>query len=376
MFFTKLHRMKITVLLIFLGIMNVQAQDSYNLVVGTYTNACESDGIYVYDFNTATLSYKLKSNTSNVISPSYLAVSPGNNLIYSVNEDGAKSSISAFKYTAASGKLGLLNKKDAKGADPCYIINDEKNVIAANYSGGSISVFAKKPDGSLTDAIQVVKHSGSSINKKRQEKPHVHMVYFSPDKKHVFVNDLGTDAIYIYSYDPDGGDKTLLLTETIKVKPGNGPRHLAFSPNGIFFYVLHELSGGLSVYSYMKGKAELMQETTIVSEGFMGVIGAADIHFSNDGKFLYATNRGDANSISVFKVHANGKINLVQRISTQGSSPRNFTIDPNDNYVLVANQNTNNITIFKRDKTTGMLTDTTKKIEICAPACLVFTPNK
>ena len=368
--------MKITVLLMFLGIMKIQAQDNYNLVVGTYTNTCKSEGIYVYDFNTATLNYKLRNSTHNVVNPSYITVSPGNNVIYSVNEDGGKSSISAFKYAPATGKLNLLNKKDAGGADPCYLINDEKNVIVANYSGGSISVFGKKPDGSLTDAKQVVQHSGSGVNKQRQEGPHVHMVYFSPDKKHVFANDMGTDAIYVYSYDPDGGAKTLTLKETIKAKPGSGPRHLAFNPNGIFFYVLHELNGMLSVYSYMNGKVEIMQETTVVSEGFTGAVGAADIHLTSDGKFLYATNRGDANSISVFRVHSNGKVNLVQRISTQGSSPRNFVIDPNDNYVLVANQNTNNITIFRRDKTTGMLTDTTKKIEVCAPACLVFTPNK
>lgn len=191
--------MKITVLLIFLGFMNIHAQDNYNLVIGTYTNTCESKGIYVYDFNTATLNYKLKNSTDNVESPSYLSVSPGNNVIYSVNEDGGKSSISAFKYAPVTGKLSLLNKKDAEGADPCYIINDDKNVIAANYSGGSISVFGKKPDGSLTDPKQVVKHSGSSANRERQEGPHVHMVYFSPDRKHVFVNDLGTDAVYIYN---------------------------------------------------------------------------------------------------------------------------------------------------------------------------------
>lgn len=368
--------MKITVLLVFLGIINVSAQDSHNLIVGTYTNACESEGIYVYNFNAATLEYKLKSNTDNVINPSYLTVSSGNNFIYSVNEDGGKSSISAFKYTPASGKLNFLNKKDAEGADPCYIINDDKNVIAANYSSGSIAVFGKKADGSLTDVKQVVKHSGSSVNKERQESAHVHMVYFSPDKKLVFANDLGTDKVYIYSYNSDGGSNTLVLKESIDVTPGSGPRHLVFNPNGIFFYVLNELTGGLSVYSYSNGKPELVQEATIVSEGFMGKVGAADIHFSNDGKFLYATNRGDANSISVFKVHANGKINLVQRISTQGSAPRNFTVDPSDTYVLVANQNTNNITIFKRDKTTGMLTDTTKKIEVCSPVCLVFTANK
>jgi len=111
-------------------------------------------------------------------------------------------------------------------------------------------------------------------------------------------------------------------------------------------------------------------------EGFMAKNGGADIHFSNDGKYLYATNRMDANSISVFRVHANGLVNLVQQISTQGAGPRNFTVDPTDGYILVANQNTNNITIFKRDKSTGMLTDTKKKIELCSPVCLVFTANK
>ena len=368
--------MRIAVLLVSLIGMTVNAQNNYNLLVGTYTNECKSEGIYVYDFNVATLEFKAKGNTHGIVNPSYLCVSKDNNVVYSVNEDGNKSGVSAFKYTPANGKLNLLNAKDSRGADPCYIINDDKNVIVANYTGGSVAVFGKKQDGSLTDVKQVVQHSGNSINKERQEKAHVHMVHFSPDKKYLFVNDLGTDKISIYNYNPDGGNNTLTLKESITVKAGSGPRHLVFHPNGIFFYVLHELDASLSVYSYIKEKVELIQETTIVSEGFVGAVGAADIHFSNDGKFIYATNRGDANSISVFRVHANGRMNLVQRISTQGSSPRNFTIDPTDNYVLVANQKTNNISIFKRDRTTGMLTDTEKKIEVCSPVCLVFTPNK
>ncbi|HYD90717.1 MAG TPA: lactonase family protein, partial [Flavobacterium sp.] len=337
--------MRIAFLLVSLIGMTVNAQNNYNLLVGTYTNECKSEGIYVYDFNVATLEFKAKGNTHGIVNPSYLCVSKDNSVVYSVNEDGNKSGVSAFKYTPANGKLNLLNAKDSQGADPCYIINDDKNVIVANYTGGSVAVFGKKQDGSLTDVKQVVQHSGNSINKERQEKAHVHMVHFSPDKKYLFVNDLGTDKISIYNYNPDGGNNTLTLKESITVKAGSGPRHLVFHPNGIFFYVLHELDASLSVYSYIKEKVELIQETTIVSEGFVGAVGAADIHFSNDGKFIYATNRGDANSISVFRVHANGRMNLVQRISTQGSSPRNFTIDPTDNYVLVANQKTNNISI-------------------------------
>ena len=176
--------MKLAGVLILLGIMNMAAQDNYNLVVGTYTNTCESKGIYVYDFNAVTGEFKAKSNTDDVVSPSYLTVSPDNKFIYSVNEDGKKSTVSAFKYAAATGKVTPLNKKDSKGEDPCYIINDDKNVIVANYTGGSIAVFNKKSDGSLSDAKQVIRHSGKSVNKDRQEGPHVHQVRFSPDMKY------------------------------------------------------------------------------------------------------------------------------------------------------------------------------------------------
>lgn len=368
--------MKRTALLLLLLGMNAMAQD-YNLVVGTYSNTkCESKGIYVYDYNTATTDFKFKNSTDGVINPSFLTVNKSNNIIYSVNEDGDKSNVTAFKYTPGNGKLHQLNKRDAEGADPCYIINDDKNVIVANYSGGSIAVFGKKADGALTDAKQVVQHTGSSANKERQEKAHVHMVHFSPDKKYVFSNDLGTDKIYIYNYNPDGGAATLTLKETIDVKPGSGPRHLVFNPNGIFFYVLNELNATLNAYAYTGQKVELIQEGTLVTKDCTDANGAADIHLSKDGKYLYATNRGEANTITVFKVHANGKLQFVQQIGTQGEGPRNFAIDPTDNYVLVANQNSNSINFFKRDKTTGMLTETTKRIDVCAPVCLVFTSNK
>lgn len=369
--------MKLAVLLLLTVFMNAAAQDNtFNLLIGTYTNTCDSDGIYVYEFNATTGDAKLKGSTAGVVNPSYLTISADNRYVYSVNEDGKKSNVSAFRYFPSSGKLDLLNKKDAKGADPCYIIDNEKHVIAANYSGGSITVFEKKQDGSLTDARQVIKHTGSSVNKERQEAPHVHMVYFTPDKKHVISNDLGTDKIYIYSYHPEEDDKILVLKEIINTKPGSGPRHLAFNPNGIFFYVLHELDASLSVYSFYKGRAELIQQTSIAAREEDCVNGAADIHLSRDGKFLYATNRGNVNTITVFKTHANGKINYVQQIGTAGEVPRNFAIGPKDNFVLVAHQNSNNIVIFKRDKTTGMLTDTNKRLELCSPVCLLFTKNK
>lgn len=368
--------MKLFRMLVLLGFMGANAQDNYNLVVGTYTNDCESEGIYIYDFNVATGEFKPKGNTKNVENPSFLTVSQDNSYIYSVNESGEKSHVNSFKYVPEKGEIDFINKRDSEGADPCYIIADHKNVIAANYSGGTISVFEIKDKGSLTAAKQVVKHSGSSVNKNRQQSPHVHMVYFSPDKKYVIANDLGTDKIYVYKYNPDGDKETLVLKEAFPVKAGSGPRHLAFHPNGIFMYVLQELDASLTVFEFNDGKITKVQEATVAPHAFNGQNGAADIHMSDNGKFLYATNRGDVNTISVFRVHANGRINLIQEINSGGEAPRNFAIAPKGNFVLVGNQKSNYISIFKRDKVTGLLEPTENKIELCAPVCLVFTKNK
>ncbi|MCO6173719.1 lactonase family protein [Flavobacterium sp. NRK F10] len=360
-----------TIISLFL-FMASTAQEHYNLIVGTYTNACFSEGIYVYDFNLQTLEYQLKSHTDKVMNPSYFTLDSEKEHLYSVNENGNESTLSAFRYDPQTGLLNLMNKVDSKGADPCYIINDDKNVISANYTGGTISVFPKKPDGSLADAVQVIEHKGSGPNEKRQEASHLHMVYFSPDHQYVFANDLGSDKIYIYHYHANGGTQTLLLKDEINLKKGSGPRHLVFSPKGNFVYVLQELDGTLSVLEWKKNQLHLIQETTVAPNLFNGINGAADIHMSQDGKFLYVTNRGDANTISVFKVSGNGTLNMIQQISTQGSAPRNFTLSPDDAYVLVANQNTNNIVIYSRNTKNGTLTDTGKRIDLCQPVCLVF----
>ncbi|GGB67376.1 3-carboxymuconate cyclase [Flavobacterium suaedae] len=356
--------------------ISVNAQNDYNLLVGTYTNKCESDGIYVYGYDASSGELKLKGSTKNVDNPSFLTVSADEKTVYAVNESGKKSSVSAFQYMPAEGKLDLIDKKNAKGEDPCHIISDEKNVIIANYTSGNIVVFGRNKKGELTDAKQVVIHSGNSMHP-RQKSSHVHMVQFSPDKKYVLATDLGTDEIYIYDYDPDGGKETLVEQDVKDVKKGSGPRHLVFNPNNTFLYTLHELDGTLSAYYYKDGNMANVQDLTVQPEGMHTEDNsAAEIQITKDGKYIYATNRGGANNISVFKVHANGKINLIQQISTEGIAPRHFTIDPNEQFILVANQISNNIVIFKRDKATGMLEDTGNRVEVCQPVCLVFTKSK
>ena len=352
----------------------LQAQENkFNLIVGTYTKSCDSKGIYVYEFDSNTGDFKLKSNTENIINPSYLTVSNDNKFVYSVSENDKKSSVTAFGYNSKSGKLDFINYQSPNGLNPCYIINDDKNVITANYSSGSISVLGKNNDGSIGEVKQVVQHTGKGINVKRQEAPHAHMVYFSPDKKYVLANDLGTDKVYVYQYNPNSATEVLQLKSSIDVKPGSGPRHLIFSKDGKQVFLLQEMDGTITSFNYARGMLKKVSETTLVAPDFKGDIGAADIHISPDGKFLYATNRGTANDVSAFKILKKGKLEFVQRTSTLGKGPRNFNIDPAGNFLLVGHQYTNEIVIFKRDKTTGMLTNTGKKIELCSPVCLVFT---
>ncbi|MCI9844994.1 lactonase family protein [Flavobacterium pectinovorum] len=353
---------------------NLQAQNKFNLLVGTYTNTCESKGIYVYEFDAASGDFKLKNSSENVVSPSYLSVSADNKFVYAVNENGPQSTVSAFGFNAKSGKINFLNKNDALGADPCHLINDDKNVIVANYSGGNIVVYKKNTDGSISTVQQLIQHEGKGTNPARQEKAHVHMVVFSPDKKFVLSNDLGLDKVFIYKYNPNSKNEMLTLKGSVDVKAGSGPRHLTFSKDGKFVYLIQELDATLTTFSYDKsGSLKKIAETSILPKDFKGGTSAAAIKISPDGKFLYVTDRVDANNISVYKIFKNGGIELVEQQSTLGKGPRDFSIDPTGNYLLVGHQYTNDIIIFKRDKITGKLKDTGKKIELCSPVGLVFT---
>ncbi len=361
-------------LLLVTTITTVQAQKHLiNLIVGTYTNTCYSKGIYVYEFNTDNGHMRLKKSSDSIVNPSFVALSKDEKYIYAVNENGVESTVSAFSFDAVSGRPTFINMESSKGADPCYLINDESNVIVANYTGGNISVFGKKPDGSLTEAKQVIQHFGKGLNAERQEKPHVHMVYFSPDKKYVLSNDLGTDKIYVYNYNPTASTEVLSLKDSVSVKAGSGPRHLTFSKNGKNIYLLQELDGSLTTFDYEDGKLTQIDETSILPADFKGNFSSADIHISPNGKFLYASNRGEANNISIFKIMKKGKLELKGQVSTMGKGPRNFVIDPTGKFLLVAHQYTNNIVVFKINKRKGTLTDTGSRFDLCSPVCLIFT---
>lgn len=349
-------------------------EKAYHLLVGTYTNAEKTNGILVYSFNPETAETKLRSKVTDIANPSFLTVSRDNKNVYAISEV-ADGKVNAFSFDTKSGQLHLLNSMTAGGNGPCYVsVDDKKQVVfTANYGGGSLSATKLNKDGSLSDKNQAIQHAGSSVNKARQSKPHVHSVVLSPDNRFVLASDLGTDKINSYKITPEGNSLLLPAASPFTpVKPGGGPRHLTFHPDGKQAYLVLEMEAAVVAFDYKNGKLIEKQLVSLVDSGFTGKVGAADIHISADGKFLYATNRGEANDIAVFSIGKKGTLKFVGREKTGIDNPRNFAIDPTGNFVLVANQNSNNILIFKRNQKTGLLTPTNQQIHVDKPVCLKF----
>jgi 6-phosphogluconolactonase len=365
------------IVLFYFSLVSGQNQENKicTLLIGTYTSSSQNDGIYNYDFNMQTGDFNLKSKVSGVENPSYLAISRNGQHVYAVNEI-KNGGISAFNFNQTSGKLVLLNQVSSGGDSPCYIAVDDhdKFVFAGNYGSGSLSAVALKEDGSLSSNIQFIQQEGSSIDKSRQQGPHVHATVITPDNHYLLTPNLGTDKVSIYRIDLASMSKPLSPAEPpyISVKPGSGPRHITFHSNSKYVYLIHEMAGMITAFDYKNGKLIEKQTITMLASDFKGKVGAADIHVSPDGKFLYASNRGDANELVIYAIDKNGKLNNVGRQETLGKVPRNFAIDPTGNYLLVANQSSNEVVIFKRDIKTGFISPTGNRIMVSKPVCLKF----
>ncbi len=345
-------------------------ENVYDFLIGTYTKGTSSKGIYTVRCDMNNAKFDLKLAAGDLSNPSFLSLSKDKKFVYAVSESGDQSKVYAFAFDANSGKLSLINKVAAADLGPCHISMSDQHVVTANYSGGSICVFNRQMDGSLSELAQKNVYTGSSIDSTRQTKPHLHQTVFSNDEKVLLVNDLGTDLVRSYSY--DGNAKTTILTvlDSIKLKLGSGPRHSTMSKDGRFVFVLQELDGTLTTLAYNAGKLTKLHETSIVKKLDIKT-GAADIHISPDGKFLYATNRGTANDITCFQVENDGALTFVEQTFVLGIGPRNFAITKDGKYIFIGNQGCSTISIFKRDLNTGKIEDTGNSIDVGAPVCII-----
>lgn len=356
----------------------ISDDSSLYLLVGTYTTG-ESEGIYVYQFDTVS-GYSKYKNMVKVSNPSYLTISNDEKFVYAVSETGDnKAAANAFLFDKVDGSLKSLNTQLTGGADPCYIEIDKdgKHVVTANYSGGSITAFNINGDGTLTSASQLVKFTGKGADAERQKAPHLHCVRYSPDGKYLFADDLGTDKIH--KFDINTGEPGNYLKvgtpAAFDVAPGSGPRHLEFHPNGKYAYLITELSGEVIAFNYDANSGNLSQFQTIQADT-LDAKGSADIHISPDGKFLYASNRLKGDGLAIFSIdQTNGKLTKSGYQET-GIHPRNFVITPNGKYLLVASRDSDVIQIFLIDRATGLLENTYKDIELDMPVCLKFASYK
>ncbi len=351
-------------------------EQELTMVVGTYTDG-DSKGIYTFRFNQET-GESISLSEAEVSNPSYLTITENNSgtYVYAVSEHGdGREAVNAFALDKPTGKLTFINKENAMGADPCYITSNGKYVVIANYSGGSISTFPLDGNGAVSTVADFFEFEGSGPVTDRQEKSHLHCVQLSPDGKHLFATDLGTDRIYKFdvnqSADTENDEEFLAIGTPpfIAIKPGSGPRHITFAPNGKYAYLISELAGTVTVFSYGNGNLDEIQ--TIVADD-RHAQGSGDIHVSPDGKYVYATNRLENDGIAIFSVNQNN--GTLERIGYEqtGIHPRNFIITPNGKFLLLASRDDNAIQVFERNQDTGLLQNVKKDIRISKPVCIQF----
>jgi 6-phosphogluconolactonase len=357
------------------------AKAQYIAYVGTYTAKTTSKGIYAYRFNAENGQLSPIGVPAESVDPSFLAVHPNGKYLYAVNEianfnGGTGGAVSAFAIDAKTGALKFLNQVPTRGAGPCHLSLDKTGnyVLVANYDGGSIASFLVHDDGTLGTAAGFVQHSGSGPDKERQEGPHAHWIGTSPDNRFALAADLGLDQVLVYGFDSSKGIFTPMLSGFAKVKPGAGPRHLAFNPNGKFAYVLTEMDSSVTVFSYQAktGAFTSLQTISTLPKDFSGPKQAAEIAVHASGKFLYASSRGH-DSIAVFAINEKkGTLTSLGQVLTGGKTPRHFAIDPTGTYLLAENQDSNNIVVFHIDAGTGNLTPTGQTVEVPSPVCITF----
>jgi 6-phosphogluconolactonase len=351
--------------------------------VGTYTEGSKSEGIYIYRMDLDSGAMKSAGVATGVKNPSFLAIHPSKRFLFSVSEiddlDGKKTGgVTAFAIDRASGKLTMLNSQASEGVGPCHLVVDRtgKNVLVANYGGGSIAALPIAEDGRLGKATAAIQHKGSSANKQRQEGPHAHSINVDLANRFAVAADLGLDKILVYHFDASKGTLVANDPPATTVAPGAGPRHFAFHPSGKYAYVINEIHCTVTAFAYDAEHGTLKEFQTIttlpgdgtVKEGYS----TAEVQVHPSGKFLYGSNRGH-DSIAIFSIAPNtGKLSVVGHQPTGGKTPRNFGIDPTGKFLLAENQDSGTIVVFRIDPKTGELKPTGTVVDVPSPVCVKF----
>jgi 6-phosphogluconolactonase len=353
--------------------------ETFRVYFGTYTGK-DSRGIYAATFDADTGKLGEPQLVAEMVNPSFLAIHPSKKFLYAVGEiadfQGKKTGgISAFAIDSASGKLTLLNQQSSEGTGPCHVVVDKtgKSVLVANYGGGSCASLPIDADGKLGKAASAMQHTGSSVDKSRQEAPHAHSINLNSANNLAYCADLGLDKILIYKFDAATSKLTPNDPPAGVVAPGGGPRHFSFHPSGKFAYVCNEMTSTITAFSVNADNGGLTELHTLstLPQPTPGN-STAEIVVHPSGKFVYVSNRGH-DSLAMYSIdQTTGKLTSLGNAPTGGKTPRNFNIDPTGKWVLAGNQSTSNVTIHAVDQSTGKLTPTGQSVAVGAPVCVRF----
>jgi len=335
-----------------------KVEATYSFLIGAYTDN-ENQGIGLLSFDPENNLIQTKIIAPGISNPSFVISNRAQTLVFAVEETGSEGGgkVLSYKMDRQTNTLELIDTQSSFGKNPCYLSLDQKEefLVVGNYSGGNFSAY-KINNGKL-EHVQTYQHEGQSINPDRQGSPHVHSVVFHPNGKQLLVGDLGTDKIHLYDFNPTYAVPFNNANPAYyEVEAGSGPRHLIIHPNGSPVYLVHELTAEIGVYAYNSGTISKIQTMPLTDEDFVGGISAAEVRLSPDAKFLYASNRGDANEISVFEIEKDGRLTFVERVKSGGEMPRNFIVTKDGEYLLSAHQASNTITVFDRNQKNGKLT--------------------
>ncbi|SER98664.1 6-phosphogluconolactonase [Gracilibacillus ureilyticus] len=342
------------------------ANKRYIGYVGTYTKKT-SKGVYRFELDLDKKELNNVQVATELDNPTYVTVSKNNKFLYAVSKEGDQGGVTSFSISE-TGELKKLNSKASAGSPPCHVSvnSDNSLVVAANYHTKLVEAYTTETDGSLIETASA-EHNGSGPHQ-RQEKPHLHYAGFTPDEKYVVVVDLGTDTVTSYQYTEGKLEEVAVL----QTQAGSGPRHLVFHPNGEYAYVMTELSNEVISLRYKgEGKFEEIQYLSAIPEDFTENSQGSAIHISSDGKFVYAGNRGH-NSIAVYKVEDDFTLSFVAWTDTEGDWPRDFVLDPSEQFVIASNQESDTLVLFERDKENGTLTLIQKDVKVPEPVCVKF----
>ncbi|MCX6255343.1 MAG: lactonase family protein [Bacteroidia bacterium] len=344
------------------------------LFAGKYTEAGEK-GLCLFDLNREEGTFKLLSESDAGPNPSYFCISKERGLIYAANEvmkfNGVQGGgVTALNFDARTGVIERVKELAVPNGGPCFISLSAREdfLFMANYDGGSVAVVKLDDNGipeRVTDTILFAGDEGKVS--------HAHMISSDPAGKKVYVTDLGLDRIVMFNFDPVSGRLQQIQNGIVNLTKGSGPRHFVFNLTGTKMYVICELNSTISVFNVdANGELNSIQTLTTLGEGFKGENSCADIHIGKNGEYLYGSNRGE-NTIVTFRIGSDGKLLLTGRTSCGGDWPRNFVIDPSGKFILVGNQKSGNISLFKIDEKTGIPIETGKDYKLSTPACLKFS---